>query len=56
MPAFALRLVLGSEMADATLLASTRARPDALQESGYDFRFPALQDALRHVLGRTLDT
>jgi NAD dependent epimerase/dehydratase family enzyme len=40
-------------MADATLLASSRVRPDALRESGYAFRFPALEGALRHVLGRT---
>jgi uncharacterized protein len=51
-PAFALRLALG-EMADATLLASTRARPDRLLASGYRFRFPELEGALRHVLGKT---
>jgi hypothetical protein len=51
-PAFALRLVLG-EMADAALLSSTRVRPERLQESGYRFRFPDVEGALRHVLGRT---
>jgi len=50
-PAFALRLVLG-EMADAALLSSTRVRPERLHASGYGFRFPDLEDALRHVLGR----
>jgi len=50
-PAFALRLALG-EMADATLLASTRVRPRRLQETGYVFRLPTLESALRHVLGR----
>jgi uncharacterized protein (TIGR01777 family) len=50
-PAFALRLVLG-EMADAALLSSTRVRPERLQASGYCFRFPDLEGALRHVLGR----
>jgi uncharacterized protein (TIGR01777 family) len=50
-PAFALRLVLG-EMADATLLASSRVRPVALQQSGYAFRFPTLEGALRHLLGK----
>jgi uncharacterized protein (TIGR01777 family) len=49
-PAFALRLALG-EMADATLLASTRVRPRRLEETGYAFRLPALEGALRHVLG-----
>ena len=50
-PAFALKAALG-EMADATLLASTRARPDRLGSSGYRFRFPELDGALRHVLGK----
>jgi uncharacterized protein (TIGR01777 family) len=49
-PAFALRAVLG-EMAEATLLASTRVRPRRLEEAGYAFRFPTLESALRHVLG-----
>lgn len=50
-PAFALRLVFG-EMADATLLASTRVRPERLLATGYRFRFPELEGALRHVLGK----
>lgn len=50
-PAFALRLAFG-EMADATLLASTRVRPERLLATGYRFRFPDLEGALRHVLGR----
>jgi uncharacterized protein (TIGR01777 family) len=50
-PAFALRLAFG-EMADATLLSSARVRPDKLLASGYRFRFPTLEGALRHVLGK----
>jgi len=50
-PAFALRLAFG-EMADATVLASMRVRSDKLLASGYRFRLPALEGALRHVLGR----
>lgn len=50
-PAPALRLVFG-EMADATLLASTRAAPERLLETGYRFRHSTLESALRHVLGR----
>ncbi len=50
-PAFALRLAFG-EMADATLLASTRVRPERLLATGYRFRFPELEGALRHVLGK----
>ena len=50
-PAFALRLAFG-EMAEATLLASTRVRPQRLQSTGYRFRFPDLEGALRHLLGK----
>jgi uncharacterized protein (TIGR01777 family) len=50
-PAFALRLMFG-EMADAALLASTRVLPQRLVASGYRFRFPELEPALRHALGR----
>jgi uncharacterized protein len=50
-PAFALRLALG-EMADAALLSSTRVRPERLLATGYRFRFPDLEGALRHLLGR----
>jgi uncharacterized protein len=51
MPAFAARLALG-EMADALLLASTRVLPQRLEQTGYHFRCPTLESALRHVLGR----
>ena len=52
LPAFGARLAFG-EMADALLLASTRVDPARLREGGYDFGYPSLEDALRHVLGRT---
>lgn len=48
-PAAALRLVLG-EMADATLLASTRVRPKRLLAAGYRFEHPDLEAALRYLL------
>ena len=51
MPAFAARLALG-EMADELLLASIRVEPNRLIESGYEFRQPTLENALRHLLGR----
>jgi uncharacterized protein (TIGR01777 family) len=50
-PAFAARLVFG-EMADATLLSSQRVEPARLKESGYRFRYPELEGALRHVLNK----
>ena len=51
-PAFALRLAVGGEMADALLLASARVIPRRLEETGYRFRFPELSAALRHLLGK----
>jgi len=50
-PAFALRLAVG-EMADALLLASARVVPRRLEETGYNFRYPELGGALRHLLAK----
>ena len=52
-PAFGARLLFG-EMADALLLASSRVEPGQLNASGYTFRYPDLEGALRHVLGKAL--
>ena len=51
-PAIAVRLMLGSEMANATVLASQRVRPKALDEYGFRFGYPHLEQALRHELAR----
>lgn len=51
LPAFAARLALG-EMADELLLTSQRVVPARLETSGYRFRYPTLDAALRAVLGR----
>ena len=51
-PAFAARLALG-EMAEELLLASTRVQPKRLVDSEYRFRHDSLEDAFRHLLGRT---
>ncbi|MGE0682661.1 MAG: TIGR01777 family oxidoreductase [Candidatus Binatia bacterium] len=51
-PAFAVRLGFG-EMADELLLASTRVEPRRLLATGYEFRYPTLEEALRQVLGKT---
>lgn len=51
-PPVALRLAFGREMADAVLLSSTRAVPRALEGSGFAFRHPTLEQALRFELGR----
>ncbi|WP_164101302.1 TIGR01777 family oxidoreductase [Candidatus Laterigemmans baculatus] len=52
-PKTALRLMLG-EMADALLLASARVQPARLEQTNYRFRYPALEPALRHLLGRAV--
>ncbi len=49
MPAFAARALFG-EMADELLLGSTRVEPVRLLASGYQFRYPDLEGALRHLL------
>ena len=51
-PAFALRLAFG-EMADEALLASTRAVPKRLLESGFIFQQPALMEAFDAALKRS---
>jgi uncharacterized protein len=51
LPGFAARLAFG-EMADALLLASTRVEPKRLLATQYVFRYPELEDALRHLLGK----
>jgi NAD dependent epimerase/dehydratase family enzyme len=48
-PSVALELLYG-EMARATLLAGQRVRPTALAAAGFEFRFPTLEQALRHEL------
>jgi len=48
-PAFGLRLVLG-DMADEMLLASVRATPTRLLETGFAFTMPELEPALRALL------
>jgi uncharacterized protein len=50
-PRFAAELVFG-EMGDSTILASQRARPKRLLESGFEFSEPTLEAALRGELTR----
>jgi uncharacterized protein (TIGR01777 family) len=50
LPGFALRLALGEFGRD--LLSSQRAVPARLLATGYEFRHPELEAALRHVLGK----
>ncbi|HEY0407684.1 MAG TPA: TIGR01777 family oxidoreductase [Pyrinomonadaceae bacterium] len=48
-PKFAARMAFG-EVADALLLSSARVEPLRLKEAGYQFKYPQLEGALRHVL------
>ena len=50
LPAVVVKLLLG-EMSHL-LLASARVLPVKLEASGYRFRYPLLDDSLRHLLGR----
>lgn len=50
-PAFALKLAMG-QAADEMLLSGQRVIPAVLQATGYHFRYPGLEEALRFQLGR----
>jgi uncharacterized protein (TIGR01777 family) len=52
-PAPALSLAFGAEMARETVLISQRVRPARLEKTGYTFRHPELADALDAALGRS---
>jgi uncharacterized protein (TIGR01777 family) len=51
-PGFAIRAVLGAEMADEMLLGGQRVLPGALQASGYTFAHPSIEDGLAAALAR----
>ncbi|MCL4157828.1 UNVERIFIED_CONTAM: hypothetical protein GTU68_059395, partial [Idotea baltica] len=50
LPAPVVRLLLG-EMGDALLLGGQQVEPRVLQGSGFQYRYPELEGALRHQLG-----
>jgi hypothetical protein len=49
-PAFALRLALGSEMANEMLLGGQRVLPKHAQDEGFEFAYPQLEPALKHAV------
>ena len=51
-PSLAAKVAFG-EMAEEMLLRGSRVLPRRLLGSGYEFRHPDLETALRHLLGRT---
>ena len=52
LPAFVVKLAFG-QMGEEALLGSQRVEPARLKASSYKFRYPELEGALRHVLGRS---
>lgn len=51
-PTPALHVLFGKEMTKEMLLGGQKVLPAKLQESGYTFAHPGLEDALRHTLDR----
>jgi uncharacterized protein (TIGR01777 family) len=51
-PLAPLKLLYGPELVQSLLLFSQRVEPAALQRTGYDFKHPSLEAALRAVLHR----
>lgn len=54
MPEPIIKAALGEELAHAAILSSTKVMPTRLLKAGYEFRFPYLQLALRHTLGKRI--
>ena len=51
-PTFALKAMFGGDAVEEMFLGGQRVAPAGLEASGYSFRHPELEAALRHVLGR----
>lgn len=49
LPAFMVRMIFG-EMGEALLLSNQRVKPEKLKASDFDFKYPDLERALRHVI------
>jgi uncharacterized protein (TIGR01777 family) len=49
-PAFALRLILGAQMADEMLLGGQRVLPKHAAADGFEFAYPDLEAALKHAI------
>lgn len=52
-PATVLKLALGRQMAEETLLADLALEPARLRELGYPFRHPEIEGALAYLLGES---
>lgn len=53
MPEFMARTIFG-QIADEILLSSVRAIPKALEEQGFKFEYPNLEEALRYLLEKSV--
>jgi NAD dependent epimerase/dehydratase family enzyme/ligand-binding SRPBCC domain-containing protein len=53
LPEFIIKAALGEELANAAILCSTRVVPTYLLKLNYQFRYPYLELALRHTLGKS---
>ncbi len=51
LPVFLIKILFG-QMGEEGLLFSTKAKPDRLIDTGFNFRHPNLKEALKHVLGK----
>jgi NAD dependent epimerase/dehydratase family enzyme len=50
LPAFALKLLFGRELAGELLLTGTKVVPSKLQEAQFQFKYPDLQSALSELV------
>lgn len=55
-PRFALRLMLGKEMAEELLLSSARVKPEKLAGAGFEFECKTAERAIAKALGRNQNT
>ena len=53
-PAFVIKMLFG-QMGRETILASTRVDSTKLSQSGYTYRYPYIEEALSHYLGKSKD-
>jgi hypothetical protein len=52
-PKSIIKAALGEELAHAAILSSARVMPTRLLKTGFQFRYPYLELALRHTLGKS---
>jgi len=51
-PSFGPKILLGAELADTLLFTSQKVLPQVAIDTGFVFRYPTIEGALRHVLDR----